>query len=224
MRPGRNWRSETVPGTSGRAKRKTKAQAHDDQVRFATLCEVIWNVTGRRESLDAIRERALVVTAGAGAAAAPPRAAGPQHPGEGPLDGVPAWGGFEDHDLRRLGPEVGSAPAELQEMRGGQVLVERGARRPALHQHDPVGILRARGGARRAGTPPRRGSAPPAPGTPPSRPRPVPASPGRPPPRRAPTSRPPHLAADSGKRYPPGLDLRDLRRTQLGGDRGQRLA
>jgi hypothetical protein len=52
--------SETVPGSKGRAKRKTKAQAHDDQVRFAMLCEVIWNVTGRRESLDAIRERALV--------------------------------------------------------------------------------------------------------------------------------------------------------------------
>jgi hypothetical protein len=51
--------SETVPGANGRAKRKTKAQIHDDQVRFATLCEVIWNVTGRRQPLEEIRERAL---------------------------------------------------------------------------------------------------------------------------------------------------------------------
>jgi hypothetical protein len=51
--------SATTPGSNGRAKRKTKAQQHDEQVRFDTLCEVIWNVTGRSRPLEEIRERAL---------------------------------------------------------------------------------------------------------------------------------------------------------------------
>lgn len=42
----------------GRTKKKTKARRHDDQVRFDTLCAVIWNVTGRAEPLEAIAERA----------------------------------------------------------------------------------------------------------------------------------------------------------------------
>lgn len=43
----------------GRTRKKTKAQRNDDRVRFDTLCEVIWNVTGRPESLEAFAEKAL---------------------------------------------------------------------------------------------------------------------------------------------------------------------
>ena len=44
----------------GKVKKKTKAERHDDQVRFATLCAVIWNVTGRVEPLEAIAEQELL--------------------------------------------------------------------------------------------------------------------------------------------------------------------
>ena len=43
----------------GRTKKKSKARRNDDRVRFDTLCEVIWNVTGRPESLEAVAEKAL---------------------------------------------------------------------------------------------------------------------------------------------------------------------
>jgi hypothetical protein len=43
----------------GRAKKKTKAQRNDDQVRFSTLCTIIWNVTGRPVPLEVIAEKAL---------------------------------------------------------------------------------------------------------------------------------------------------------------------
>jgi len=51
--------SEVAVMADGRTKKKTKAQRNDDRVRFDTLCEVIWNVTGRPESLEAIAEKAL---------------------------------------------------------------------------------------------------------------------------------------------------------------------
>lgn len=51
--------AEVALTPEGRSRRKTKAQRHDDRVRFDTLCAVIWNVTGRSEPLDAIAERAL---------------------------------------------------------------------------------------------------------------------------------------------------------------------
>jgi hypothetical protein len=57
----RELTAATLGGPDGRLKKKTKAQRHDDLVRFETLCEVIWNVTGRAEPLEAIAERALVV-------------------------------------------------------------------------------------------------------------------------------------------------------------------
>jgi hypothetical protein len=57
----RELTTATLGGPDGRPKKKTKAQRHDDLVRFETLCEVIWNVTGRAEPLEAIAERALVV-------------------------------------------------------------------------------------------------------------------------------------------------------------------
>ena len=44
----------------GKARKKTKAQRHDDRVRFDTLCTVIWNVTGRPEPLEAIAEQELL--------------------------------------------------------------------------------------------------------------------------------------------------------------------
>jgi hypothetical protein len=49
--------AETYVTPEGRARRKTKAQRHDDRVRFETLCEVIWNVSGRREPLDDLTAR-----------------------------------------------------------------------------------------------------------------------------------------------------------------------
>ncbi len=38
---------DTVTGPNGRPKKKTKAQIAAEQIRFATLCEVLWNVEGR---------------------------------------------------------------------------------------------------------------------------------------------------------------------------------
>jgi hypothetical protein len=55
----RELAADTTAGGDGKAKRKTKAQRHDDLVRFETLCEVIWNVTGRVEPLEAIADQEL---------------------------------------------------------------------------------------------------------------------------------------------------------------------
>jgi hypothetical protein len=55
----RELAAETAVTPDGRLKRKTKAQRHDEQVRFETLCAVIWNVTGRAQPLEAIAEREL---------------------------------------------------------------------------------------------------------------------------------------------------------------------
>lgn len=55
----RDLDAEVAVLDDGRTKKKTKAQRHDDQVRFDTLCSVIWNVTGRVEPLESIAERAL---------------------------------------------------------------------------------------------------------------------------------------------------------------------
>jgi hypothetical protein len=60
----RELASETTAGPNGRPKKKSKAQRHDDQVRFETLCAVIWNVTGRIEPLEAIAEQELLAAAG----------------------------------------------------------------------------------------------------------------------------------------------------------------
>ena len=55
----REWR-RPVSRRTARSKKKTKAERHDDQVRFETLCAVIWNVTGRVEPLEAIAEHELL--------------------------------------------------------------------------------------------------------------------------------------------------------------------
>jgi hypothetical protein len=55
----RELSAETAVAADGRIRKKTKAQRHDDQVRFETLCAVIWNVTGRPEPLAAIAEQEL---------------------------------------------------------------------------------------------------------------------------------------------------------------------
>jgi hypothetical protein len=55
----RDLDAEVAVLEDGRTKKKTKAQRHDERVRFDTLCEVIWNVTGRPESLEAIAEKTL---------------------------------------------------------------------------------------------------------------------------------------------------------------------
>jgi hypothetical protein len=51
--------AESAVGEDGRTRKKSKARRHDDQVRFDTLCEVLWNVSGRREPLERIAEQAL---------------------------------------------------------------------------------------------------------------------------------------------------------------------
>jgi hypothetical protein len=55
----RDLAAETAAAPGGKVKKKTKAQHHDDLVRFETLCAVIWNVTGRVEPLEAIAEQEL---------------------------------------------------------------------------------------------------------------------------------------------------------------------
>ncbi len=51
--------TDTTVTESGRAKRKTKAQREADRLRYETLCEVLWNVSGRPEPLDHLTERLL---------------------------------------------------------------------------------------------------------------------------------------------------------------------
>ena len=51
--------TETAVTDGGKAKKKTKAQREADRLRYETLCEVLWNVTGREEPLDALTERML---------------------------------------------------------------------------------------------------------------------------------------------------------------------
>jgi hypothetical protein len=55
---GRELASETTTDAAGRKRRKSKAQREREEVRFATLCEVIWNVSGRTDPLEAVTERA----------------------------------------------------------------------------------------------------------------------------------------------------------------------
>jgi hypothetical protein len=55
----RELAAESAVTPDGKVKKKTKAQRHDDQVRFETLCAVIWNVIGRVEPLEAIAAQEL---------------------------------------------------------------------------------------------------------------------------------------------------------------------
>jgi len=50
-------RCETVPGANGKPKKKTKAQATEDRIRFETICEALWNVEGRPGELEAFIDR-----------------------------------------------------------------------------------------------------------------------------------------------------------------------
>lgn len=54
--------ADTATAPDGKVKKKGKARRHDDLVRFETLCEVIWNVTGRAEPLEVIAEQELLVS------------------------------------------------------------------------------------------------------------------------------------------------------------------
>lgn len=53
--------SEAVPTDNGRRKKKTKAQREADKLRYETLCEVLWNVSGRQEPFDELTGRLLQV-------------------------------------------------------------------------------------------------------------------------------------------------------------------
>jgi hypothetical protein len=49
---------ETTTDAAGRSKKKSKAQRERDDLRFDTLCEVLWNVTGRTATLEDVKARA----------------------------------------------------------------------------------------------------------------------------------------------------------------------
>jgi hypothetical protein len=51
--------AEVIPLENGRTKKKTKAQREADRLRYETLCEVLWNVSGRQEPLDEFAGRTL---------------------------------------------------------------------------------------------------------------------------------------------------------------------
>ncbi len=50
---------DQTTGANGRPKRKTKAQREADRLRYETLCEVVWNISGRPEPLEELAERLL---------------------------------------------------------------------------------------------------------------------------------------------------------------------
>jgi hypothetical protein len=50
--------AETTVGPTGKAKKKTKAQREADAVRFATLCEIVSNVSGRALSVEEVAAQA----------------------------------------------------------------------------------------------------------------------------------------------------------------------
>ena len=51
--------AEVIPLDNGKLKKKTKAQREADRLRYETLCEVLWNVSGRQEPLDEFAGRML---------------------------------------------------------------------------------------------------------------------------------------------------------------------
>lgn len=59
MLDGLRWSlsQETSTGANGKPKKKTKAQLAEEQLRAATLVELMWNVEGRPGDLEAFTER-----------------------------------------------------------------------------------------------------------------------------------------------------------------------
>jgi hypothetical protein len=53
--------ADTYVDDKGKAKAKTKARREAERIRYQTLCEVVWNVTGRTEPLETVTERELVL-------------------------------------------------------------------------------------------------------------------------------------------------------------------
>ncbi len=51
--------AHVIPMDNGKTKKKTKAQREADRLRYETLCEVLWNVSGRQEPLDEFAGRML---------------------------------------------------------------------------------------------------------------------------------------------------------------------
>lgn len=51
--------ADTAVGPSGQVRRKAKARRELERVRYETLCEVIWNVTGRPAPLGDLAEDLL---------------------------------------------------------------------------------------------------------------------------------------------------------------------
>ncbi len=48
---------DTATGADGRTRRKSKARREADRLRYETLCEVVWNISGRPEPLETFTER-----------------------------------------------------------------------------------------------------------------------------------------------------------------------
>lgn len=51
--------AEVIPLENGRTRKKTKARREADRLRYETLCEVLWNVSGRPEPFDEFAGRML---------------------------------------------------------------------------------------------------------------------------------------------------------------------
>lgn len=51
--------ADVIPLENGKTKKKSKAQREADRLRYETLCEVLWNVSGRQEPLDEFAGRML---------------------------------------------------------------------------------------------------------------------------------------------------------------------
>ena len=51
---------ETYLDEKGREKKKSKARRDAERVRYDTLCEALWNIQGRPESLEELTERELM--------------------------------------------------------------------------------------------------------------------------------------------------------------------
>ena len=52
--------TDTYVDEKGKSKPKSKARREAERIRYQTLCEVVWNVTGRPEPLETVTERELV--------------------------------------------------------------------------------------------------------------------------------------------------------------------
>ncbi|MEW6583375.1 MAG: hypothetical protein AB1416_11515 [Actinomycetota bacterium] len=53
--------ADTYVDGKGKAKAKSKARREAERIRYETLCEVMWNVAGRPESLEAVTRDGILL-------------------------------------------------------------------------------------------------------------------------------------------------------------------